>query len=1206
MEKLALLAVAIIVVLLWKRVARLGEHVEGLGHQVDALRRRLYEREKAGGETPKAVLAPVTPEAEPNQATPPAPEPVEEPEAPRAVPPPLPIRTLSPSRPAELEVREEAISAEVGSAPGDDFDDVGAKERLTPEVSTVEPEEPATTRNELDWTSVLLAKVREQVGKIGPKDPDMGWEMALGTYWLPRLGVAALAVFVVYLLTLAAQWMGPPPPEVRVAAAYAVCAALLGFGWRLEGKYPGYARVLYGGGFATSYFVTFATYYVPIAKIFETPTITLIGLAVVVVAWGAVAQRRQSTTVAMLTTGIGHLTIGLTTTSVESPTLYPVAGIVALSVGSAFFLLKNRWYYVAALGVVGSYANHFLLMARAESSGTVEEFSVGIAVLALYLLLFALAELFAPEEVRRKAVPVWFRSGLVTLNTAAFFVLGTILVNGYSFAAGFQYVFRYSLASALLIIAFAYLIRRKADPLYNVYMIKGIAMLTFGLSAQFSGSPLTAWLAVQMVVLLAHARHSGLLVVRLLAFSVGAIAFVQGAYSIADSASVPYAASNYAAYAIQACLVVVGLLVASLVYQRTDWAPRSPRTGPFGRDTLRTLWQLDLVSESPDSLSADEKPLKGLLFPYIYAIGGVLLLVGYVARLIALEDRVVFSGGVALALGGVAFWLIAAPFGRGAVLVLVSALIWAIVGFIEHVIISYDDAMYTAHAVKAAFAVAFFLVACEGARRVLRSSDLARSDVLPGFGFLASSDSIMASKFTTGKSEGRHEPFLPYLVALAGAGIFLAYTVEFVESGHRLLAIALASVVLLVLAWFLKALPFGLMSLLMVIAAIPSGSFEIVKDIEPRFAVIALVVLAVVAVSSERRLVGARSSLSFHQFPKSPYALYGVFAWLLGLFLTFEFTAPTDALALVAAAVALAGLAVVLDAGAMAACSAALLVWAQLHWYEGGAGSDAAWRHGVAWLIVAVAVAGDRYYAIRKVRAVGAVLLVSAWALVFRYVYTEVGVDHGWVSFFWTATGLAFSVCAMGLRSATAGVLGFVSVVLASVHQVAISYGVDRAELTQEALIAGFVAPALLWFAFERITALGPSRVKVEVAVPPFLGGFFVGVGAAMLVIMFERMPSLGQFFLTMSWSLLGLALFGLALGFRERWYRYAGLLVLFLAIVHAFYDTRHLEGFPRVAAWGVLGLVLLGLGYGYVKAFTATQSSKKRAEAPREDSSGE
>lgn len=1201
MFQLVLVAAVVLLVILWNRLSRLGDRVENLRTEVSVLRHKLREREQDGGETPQAAPTPG-----PTPATPPAPEPTAELRAPRAVPPPLPVKEPEPSRPAAFDVREKAAAVDAGRAPEEEAREASTQaptQQPAPVGAMREPAKAAPPVRETDWMGDLIAKVRAQVGKIGPKDPDMGWEMALGTYWLPRLGVLAIAVFVVYVLTWAAQKFGPPPNEVKIAAAYAVCGALLGLGWRLEGKYPGYARVLYGGGFATSYIVTYATHYVEMARVFETPTITLIGLAVVVVAWGAVAQRRKSPTVAILATIIGHLTIGLTTTSVDEPTFYSVAGIVALSAGSAFFLLKNRWYYVAALGLVGSYVNHFLLMQYTESSGTVTEFSVGMAVLALYLLLFALAELFAPEEVRRKEVPVWFRSGLVTLNTAAFFLLGTLLVHEYAFAEAYQHIFRYSLAAVLLLIAYIYLLRRKADPLYNVYMVKAIAMFTFGLSAQFSGSPLTAWLAVQMVVLLVHARFSGLLVVRLLAFGVGAITFVQGAYFIADSRPVLYAADNYPALAIQACLVVVGFLAASQAYQRTDWSPRSPRTGPFGRDTLRTLWQFDLISESPDGQSADEKPLKGLLFPYMYAIGGVLLFIGYAARLIALDDRTVFSSGAALVLGALAVWLIAAPFGRGAVLVLVSALVWVVVGFFEYGVVAYSDALHAALATKAAVAVAIFLVACEAARRVLISSD--RANVLPGLGFLAIGDSAAASKFTAEKPGGRHESLLPYLVAIATAGVCVAYVVEFVEEGHRLPAIAVASAVFVALAWFLNALPFGLMSLLMVIAAVVAGSMEIVESIEPTFAIVSLAALALVAVCSERELTGPRESLAFHRFPGSPYALYGVFAWLLGLFLTYQFAAPTDALALILAAVALAGLAVVLNPGAMAVCSAALLIWAQLHWHDHRAGLEDFWRHGLAWLIVAAAVAGDRYYAIRKVRAVGAVLLVSAWVLLLRYVYVETSADSAWVSFFWTATGLAFLVYAMGIRSVTAGVLAFVSVVLASVHQVALSYGADRVDLPQAAFIAGFVAPALFWFAFERLAALGSNKLTVKMSVPPITGGLFVGLGAGLLVIMFARMPALGTYFLTMSWSLLGLGLFGVALGFREKWYRYAGLLVLLLAIVHAFYDTRHLEGFPRVAAWGVLGLVLLGLGYGYVKAFSVVQSTREKSGPPPDDSPG-
>ena len=63
--------------------------------------------------------------------------------------------------------------------------------------------------------------------------------------------------------------------------------------------------------------------------------------------------------------------------------------------------------------------------------------------------------------------------------------------------------------------------------------------------------------------------------------------------------------------------------------------------------------------------------------------------------------------------------------------------------------------------------------------------------------------------------------------------------------------------------------------------------------------------------------------------------------------------------------------------------------------------------------------------------------------------------------------------------------------------------------------------------------------------------------------------------------------LFGLAVAFREKTYRFCGLAVLGLATLRAaVIDTRELEALPRVFALGGLGLVLLALGYGYVRVF--------------------
>ena len=135
------------------------------------------------------------------------------------------------------------------------------------------PVEPLTPPTDLPRTPTSLddpfERLKARIKNLGPNDPDMSWEMALGTYWLPRFGALAVSVVIVFLLTLALQRWGPP---IRVGLGYLVSVTFLVAGWRFDRKYPGYARVLFAAGFALTYFVTFATYYVPFARLFDRPS----------------------------------------------------------------------------------------------------------------------------------------------------------------------------------------------------------------------------------------------------------------------------------------------------------------------------------------------------------------------------------------------------------------------------------------------------------------------------------------------------------------------------------------------------------------------------------------------------------------------------------------------------------------------------------------------------------------------------------------------------------------------------------------------------------------------------------------------------------------------------------------------------------------------------------------------------------------------
>ena len=532
-------------------------------------------------------------------------------------------------------------------------------------------EGPRPTR-EKAW---LVRAVEERIDAIRQSRQELGWELLLGTYWIPRVAVVLISIAVVYFLSLAIErWGSQWAPHLRVASGYAVCVGLLALAWRLERRYRGLALVLYGGGFALSYLVTFATHYVPFSRIFESPVVTLVLLAGIVVVWAVAAQLRRSRVVAVMVTFLGHLTVLLSSTTLDTPSRYSALGIVFLSAGSAFFLLRNRWYYVAAIGVVGSYLNYAVFLWYSPGSDLFVDFATAMGALSAFLLMFALAELFAPEALRREKVPVWFRSGFVTANTAAFLVLGSTIVHSFAFAKGHQDAFLLVTAAVLMLIALAYLRRRGRDPLYNVYMTKAVALLTLGLAVRYSGSSLSAWLAVETVVLLVSARRSGLVVTRVLAFFIGCVALVHGVFTAFDMGPVAYDAPTYTAHLLRWLLSVASFFVASQVYQRTDWSARAPQPLPLPSSLLRFCWRFDLLGTWPEDGQPERKPLAGLLFPLLYALGGTVLFVAAAWVLAEPGHRLLTVAAGAATLTALAVLLGARPFGAASLCLVAVAL----------------------------------------------------------------------------------------------------------------------------------------------------------------------------------------------------------------------------------------------------------------------------------------------------------------------------------------------------------------------------------------------------------------------------------------------------------------------------------------------------------------------------------------------------
>jgi predicted membrane protein DUF2339 len=540
------------------------------------------------------------------------------------------------------------------------------------ELSKRNPARKAAGTTSRDVTKECTTWLREKMNMPGS---EVSWEMAFGTYWLPRIGILLVTVAVVLLATLAMRHFANHPwvPHFRVGLGYATCAAFLGSGAYLMKKYRNFGHLLFGAGVGLSYFVTYATHFLGFTQIFTRPEITLSLLMIVVLLWAACAHLRKSKVLAVTVALLGNLTILISTlTPGVAERLLPL-GIVALSVGSAFFLLKHGWYYVAFIGMIGGYANHLVWMLRGPAPTWPMDFYLAISVLSVYLLVFALAELLSPEKLRRDTIPTWFRSLFVTCNTASYFLLGIIVLNAFDQTCNDKHIFYFVYATVLALFGLSYLRLRKEDPLFNVYLTKAVAASTLGLAVLFSGNGLTAWLAIQTLVLLISARRSGLLVTRVLAGLVACIAFANGLHVALTAQHGVYSQPEFSGALLKASLGVLIFLVCSVLYQRTDWSVRSPAFAWLKPQDRLLLWQYDLASRPSDGTGALTKPLGGLLFPYLYAGAATVLYIASARLLVSFGHFMPVYAGFALVLSVAALCLKSKPFGFCALAAMAAA-----------------------------------------------------------------------------------------------------------------------------------------------------------------------------------------------------------------------------------------------------------------------------------------------------------------------------------------------------------------------------------------------------------------------------------------------------------------------------------------------------------------------------------------------------
>ncbi|HEY6252983.1 MAG TPA: DUF2339 domain-containing protein, partial [Candidatus Angelobacter sp.] len=175
----------------------------------------------------------------------------------------------------------------------------------------------------------------------------------IGTKWLPKVGITILVLGVAFYT--ASKWENIPP-IARILLFYLLGAAMLALGIFLERKenYKVLGRVLIGGGWAISFFTTYAMRHVAAAGIIQSDVLDLFLMLAVAGAmvWHTLRYNSQ------LVTGVSFL-LGFVAVSVSHETAFSMTAGAILALGLSILVVRRQWFELEVAGIVASYANHF-------------------------------------------------------------------------------------------------------------------------------------------------------------------------------------------------------------------------------------------------------------------------------------------------------------------------------------------------------------------------------------------------------------------------------------------------------------------------------------------------------------------------------------------------------------------------------------------------------------------------------------------------------------------------------------------------------------------------------------------------------------------------------------------------------------------------------------------------------------------------------
>ncbi len=385
----------------------------------------------------------------------------------------------------------------------------------------------------------------------------------LGTNWLSKLGITGLVLGIAFFLVYEMRELGPAG---KVLVGYLSGIALLAAGVYFERveRYRLLARVGIAGAWPLLFFVTYAMYHVPAARI---PGMTLeADLALMLIVAGAMVAhtlRYRSQTV----TGLALLLAFLTITVNREGGVWSLTAAVVLAMAVAVLSVRMEWYELEVFGILATYLNHFWwLVPIIEPMGRplvpFPQFTASITFLLLYWAVFRASYVLraAPKDENTSSVAC-------VLNT--FLLLA--LARYQSVHPEWAWIFLLALGAAEFALGLVFYVRRRRAAFILLTTI-GVTLVFTALPLHFSPDNTSLlWLALAEALF-----FSGIflreIVFRRLAYLASGVAAIQ--LLAVHGASVVGERQDQATYAPHYGLGIICAVAAAAFFFTAHVAPR--------------------------------------------------------------------------------------------------------------------------------------------------------------------------------------------------------------------------------------------------------------------------------------------------------------------------------------------------------------------------------------------------------------------------------------------------------------------------------------------------------------------------------------------------------------------------------------------------------------------------------------------------------